>query len=277
MRERLEVADNSLSNLESSASVVEVRLHDIQVVLTKIETLILQLHERGDAEIVSSLQINLSQKQIEFEQQEEARNQIATQLNEVGSEIKQLQTQNNRSREEVTQLEALGEDVGVSVALTQERQKVLQTLEQRYEELLARLYQPVSLRISEALRESKIRGFFDVPVADLPDPEGVGSPADFDHHITWENAKSAALLLPQIQQEIANGKTGDDFAMEDLAAGLDWQNGKKRVYDLFYSNNEPIRLEKGGNGYSITSGRHRIYAAKAVGLHTIPAKVVETS
>ena len=32
-------------------------------------------------------------------------------------------------------------------------------------------------------------GIIDVPVANLPAPEGVSSPADFDHHIQWEDAE----------------------------------------------------------------------------------------
>jgi hypothetical protein len=277
MREGLETADSSLSNLEVKTSIIEERLQEIDEILKEIEASISQADARGDPEISASLQKNLSQKQVEYEQQAEAKKQISLQLNQIGAEIGQLQAQNNRSREEVAQLDALGENVSDGTALIQERQGMLQSLEQRYQNLLARLDQVSSLKISEAQSEWKVPGFVDVPVSDLPDPEGVNGPADFDHHISWENAKSAALLLPNIQQEIASGKTGDDLAQEDLAAGLDWEHGRKRVYDLFYSTNEPVRLEKNGNTYSITSGRHRVYVAKVVGLHTIPAQVIETT
>jgi hypothetical protein len=118
-------------------------------------------------------------------------------------------------------------------------------------------------------------GIVDVPVADLPAPEDVNGPEDFNHHISWEDARSAAEQLPQIQKEMAEGKTADDFADEDAAAGLDWKEGKRRVYDLFYCETDPVRLDKVGDSYSILAGRHRIYAAKTVGLETIPAHVVE--
>ena len=39
------------------------------------------------------------------------------------------------------------------------------------------------------------RGIVDVPVKDLPMPEGVSGPEDFNHHISWEDAKSAAERL----------------------------------------------------------------------------------
>ncbi len=123
--------------------------------------------------------------------------------------------------------------------------------------------------------EWKDLGIVNVPIADLPDPEDVTGPDDFNHHITWEDAKSATLQLPQIQKEVAAGKTGDDFSAEDEAAGLDWQNGRRRVYDLYYSNTNPIRVDKVGDQYSINSGRHRIFAAKELGLTTIPARVME--
>jgi hypothetical protein len=118
-------------------------------------------------------------------------------------------------------------------------------------------------------------GIINIPIADLPEPDGVNSQDDFNHHISWEDAKSATLQLPQIQQEVALGKTGDDFYTEDQAAGLDWQHGRKRVYDLYYSNTDPIQVDKNGGQYTINSGRHRIYAAKTLGLEMVPAQVRE--
>jgi hypothetical protein len=118
------------------------------------------------------------------------------------------------------------------------------------------------------------KGIIDVPVTDLPDPEGVESPQDFDHHIAWEDAQSATKQLPGVQEAVKNGKSGDDFSAEDQAAGLDYAHGKRRVYDLYYGS-DPVRLDKDGDHYDIVSGRHRIYAAKAGGLSTIPAWVKE--
>ena len=77
-------------------------------------------------------------------------------------------------------------------------------------------------------------GIVDVPVADLPMPEDVNSPDDFNHHISWEDARSATQALPQIQQEVNAGKTADDFSKEDEQNNLDWQHGRRRIYDLYY-------------------------------------------
>ena len=118
------------------------------------------------------------------------------------------------------------------------------------------------------------RGIVDVPVADLPDPEDVSSPADFDHHIAWQDAQSATKQLPEIQKAVKEGKNGDDFYQEDKAANRDPLHGKYRVHQLYYGS-DPVAVEKMGNQYNILSGRHRIFAAKDAGLETIPARVSE--
>ena len=119
------------------------------------------------------------------------------------------------------------------------------------------------------------QGIMDVKVADLPNPEGVSGPEDFNHHISYEDAVRACEQLPEVQQEVNSGKTGEDYTTEDEAAGLSYPEGKRRVYDLFYSESDPIKLDKDGDTYDIVSGRHRIYVAKAVGLESVPARVVE--
>jgi hypothetical protein len=118
------------------------------------------------------------------------------------------------------------------------------------------------------------RGILDVPVEDLPDPEGVSNPADFNHHITWEDAQAATTRLPDIQKQVHAGKTGHDFSDSDQAKGLSYQQGERRIFDLYYGS-DPIKLDKDGSEYTVVSGRHRIFAAKETGLKTIPARVSE--
>ncbi len=55
------------------------------------------------------------------------------------------------------------------------------------------------------------RGIIDVPVSDLPDSPDIQSPEDFHHHISWEDAKKGVEMLPEIQEDLAAGKTYDDF------------------------------------------------------------------
>lgn len=118
------------------------------------------------------------------------------------------------------------------------------------------------------------RGIQNVPVADLPWPEGVNGPEDFDHHISYDDAVDATEQLESIKPQIAQGLDSGDFAAQDAANGLDYEHGKQRVYDLFYGS-QSIRLNKDGDAYSIVHGRHRVYVAKELGLDSIPADVVE--
>jgi hypothetical protein len=127
---------------------------------------------------------------------------------------------------------------------------------------------------NEGASEWVDRGIIDVPVGDLPDLDGVNSPDDFDHHISWEDAAEATKQLPEIQKQVNEGKTGDNFSAEDQAMGKEYVDGKHRLYDLYYGS-DPVRLDKDGDEYVIVSGRHRIFAAKYLGVETIPANVNE--
>lgn len=150
-----------------------------------------------------------------------------------------------------------------------------QSLEQGNENNL--LYQEGidSIRGESVSRQEWVdHGIIDVPVADLPMPEDVDSQDDFNHHISWDDAKSATERLPQIQQEVKNGKGRDDFHLEDQQQGLDYSQGNERIFDLYYGS-DPVVLDKIGEKYDIVSGRHRVYAAKALGLESIPARVKE--
>ena len=117
-------------------------------------------------------------------------------------------------------------------------------------------------------------GIINVPTKELPDPENVNSPSNFDHHIQWEDAEKATKELQDIQAQVATGKTGDDFYKEDAAKGLSYPEGKQRIYDLYYGS-DPIVLDKVGDDYTIVSGRHRIFAAKYLEIPSVPARVRE--
>ena len=118
------------------------------------------------------------------------------------------------------------------------------------------------------------RGIQDVPVTDLPAPEGVNSPEDFDHHISYDDAVASLQRLEEMKPLIEKGYTSEDFAKLDKAAGLSYEHGRQRIYDLYYGS-DAICLNKDGDSYDIVHGRHRIFAAKRLGLKTVPARVIE--
>jgi len=100
----------------------------------------------------------------------------------------------------------------------------------------------------------------DVKVADLPWPEGVTGPVDFEK-INWEDAQAATRRLPEIREQLATGVQPDELTPEE-----------RRVYELYYGS-RPVKLALIDGKYLIDSGRHRVYAAKALGLETLPARV----
>jgi hypothetical protein len=118
------------------------------------------------------------------------------------------------------------------------------------------------------------RGVIDVPVADLPQPEDVNGPQDFDHNISYQDAVRANEQLLAMKPLIDSGYTKDDFADLDRKNGLDYDNGQQRIYELYYGDKR-ISLYKDGNHYDIESGRHRIYIAQERGNDFIPANVKE--
>lgn len=126
---------------------------------------------------------------------------------------------------------------------------------------------------AEGTSEWVDRGIQDVPVADLPQPEGVTS-ENFDHHITHDDALNATREYQAMRPLIDEGYTGEDFADRDRAAGLDYEHGQQRIYDLFHGSS-PIHVTKDGDQYDIIDGRHRIFAAKELGMESIPAHVKE--
>lgn len=118
------------------------------------------------------------------------------------------------------------------------------------------------------------KGIVDVRVADLPKPDGVNGPEDFDHHISYPDAVRANERLQEMKPQIDSGFKSDDFAELDKQNGLDYANGQQRIYDLYYGS-DPITLDKDGQNYDIVSGRHRVFVAQESGTDFIPARVKE--
>ena len=119
----------------------------------------------------------------------------------------------------------------------------------------------------------------EVPVAALPDPEGVEGPQEFNHHITYEDAKLHTEQLNEVVLPwVHAGAVGNDFKALDQALGRTNthglnQNGYYETYRLFYGN-APIVVGRTTKGdLDITGGRHRIYMAKALGLEQLPVHI----
>lgn len=119
------------------------------------------------------------------------------------------------------------------------------------------------------------RGMQDVPVADLPEPEGVEDANDFEK-ISPEEMKVGLTRLQEMKPVIDSGEGANtDYWREfDRERGLAYPDGYQKVYESFYGQ-DAIRLDKDGHQYDIINGRHRIFMAKQMGIGTVPARVIE--
>jgi len=118
-------------------------------------------------------------------------------------------------------------------------------------------------------------GIVDVPLeaVDLSD-SWVKGKEDF-HKVPYGTMVEGVRNFKEVvQPAVSRGVDGDYFSEMDRKAGLDYEHGYRRLYDAFYGN-EPIRLNKMGDRYSVTGGYHRLMVARELGLETIPASVAE--
>ena len=118
-------------------------------------------------------------------------------------------------------------------------------------------------------------GIQDVPVADLPAPEGVEDAGDFEK-VSAEDMKAGLTRLQEMKPVIASGEgaTPDYWREFDRQRGLAYPDGYQKVYESFYGQ-DAIRLDKDGDQYDIVNGRHRIFMAKQMGIDAVPARVIE--
>lgn len=119
------------------------------------------------------------------------------------------------------------------------------------------------------------KGIVDVPVEKINVSDSqVNDSTDFHKVSEEEMLLGFEKLQNEIHPAVKDGARGDDFSELDRRLGLDYEHGYRRVYDAFYGN-EPIRLEKDGNEFSVVNGYHRLSVAKKLGIESIPASVIE--
>lgn len=119
------------------------------------------------------------------------------------------------------------------------------------------------------------RGIVNVKVSDLPQPEGINGPADFEK-APYEEMQAGMRKLELMKPSIADGTRADSAAWRqfDQEEGLSYPDGYQKVYDAFYGD-DAVRVVKIGSHYEIDKGRHRIYLAKESFAREIPARVIE--
>jgi uncharacterized protein YoxC len=119
------------------------------------------------------------------------------------------------------------------------------------------------------------RGIQNVRLAELPNPEGIHSSDDFkkvSQAVMQAGIQRLQEMLPIIER--GEGQNTDYWAQVDQRQGLTYEHGYQRIYEAFYGDSA-IKLERIGNQYTITNGRHRLWLAKQMGIEMLPAQVTE--
>jgi hypothetical protein len=79
-----------------------------------------------------------------------------------------------------------------------------------------------------------------------------------------------------VRPSVAGGATREDFERRDSERDAPAFRRLADVYDLFLGESDRIVLSRGSDGIlTVTNGRHRIEAARRVGVTSLPAKVLE--
>ncbi|MEI6180668.1 MAG: hypothetical protein WCP31_07935 [Chloroflexales bacterium] len=143
-----------------------------------------------------------------------------------------------------------------------------------YGEIFQQNYDQIPETLREKLRANEQGGIVEVPVAELPDPPDVTGPED--HNITYDHAIHHTRQLNEVVLPwVRAGAVMEDFYALDRAIGSGDSTGCDelgftRTYELFFGTS-PIKVGHTPDGTSsITDGRHRIYAAKKLGITTLP-------
>lgn len=148
-----------------------------------------------------------------------------------------------------------------------------------YGEIFRQNYDHLSGDFRAALRNQEQGSFQEVAVKDLPETTDVRGAQDFNHHITYADAKLHTEQLNEVVLPwVRAGAVSDDFRALDQRLGRTNpdglnNNGYYETYQLFYGN-QPIIVGKSGEGtFDVVGGRHRIYMAKELGLQSIPVHI----
>lgn len=118
-------------------------------------------------------------------------------------------------------------------------------------------------------------GVCDVPVREIPSPEGIHNSQDF-LKVSESEMRTGLARLQEMKPIIDSGEgmDSDYWGRVDAEKGFDYEHGYRRVYDAFYGH-DAIRLVKDGDKYDIINGRHRIWLAKRMDIETLPARVIK--
>lgn len=283
MRQPIEQTEHDIQRLESQVEQVQSTLRQIGDQLQRIADAVTRLENRGDRQTSEALHTNLREKQEREQDAYHEVSQLRDELEGIQIQLGKMQTENDKSRNEIEALTRVGEDVGPALEEVSERDVLLQTQEQQIQALRAKLggfgpadtssYEPrVVAPLSERVRWID-EGIHQVPVHELPPPEGITSAADFQK-VSETEMRAGIRRLQEMRPtiEAGAGASSDYWREFDKTHGLEYAHGYQRVYDAFFGM-DAIKVTADGKKYDIVNGRHRIWLAQQMGIDYLPMRV----
>lgn len=127
---------------------------------------------------------------------------------------------------------------------------------------------PTGILTTDGIRNVRVNQVLNVETAH------VKGKADF-HKVSYEDMvegfrKLKSIVLPAVEE----GADGTYFSRIDSQKNLNYKNGYRKIYDVFYGDDCIRVVNLGNNRYEIDKGHHRLFVAKKLAWETIPAQVV---
>lgn len=135
--ENLENLEQDINDTERTVEESDLKLTEATQRLSTIEAAMSQLYM--DREIRESVESNRADAEAELREVEQERDVLASQLETLQGELNEMNAENGRSANVISELAGIGEDVSDAQYIIDERNSIIQANMSKTQELLQRL------------------------------------------------------------------------------------------------------------------------------------------
>lgn len=135
--ENLENLEQDINDTERTVEESDLKLTEATQRLSTIEAAMSQLYM--DREIRESVDANRADAEAELREVEQEREALASQLETLQGELNEMNAENDRSANVISELAGIGEDVSDAQYIIDERNSIIQANMSKTQELLQRL------------------------------------------------------------------------------------------------------------------------------------------
>ena len=135
--ENLENLEQDINDTERTVEESDQKLTEATQRLSTIEAAMSQLYM--DREIRESVDANRADAEAELREVEQERDALASQLETLQGELNEMNAENDRSANVISELSGIGEDVSDAQYIIDERNSIIQANMSKTQELLQRL------------------------------------------------------------------------------------------------------------------------------------------